>query len=167
MLPPKLTKEQFFSQLTDVPDYNYFYILNAEEPGISSYSSYSTLWINFYTTQDALDFMENVRGVAYNDPTSRKVKLYFASPDFALFQREIKTHSVNKLRGTLDQSEEYQEFLKKFEMEKDSKTKPVYEKKFTISEMMDVMQEKNNKLSSTYLFLVILKQIFPVLHLFM
>jgi regulator of nonsense transcripts 3 len=115
MLPPKITTQEFIDSVSPLPEYDYVQVDNPDpEWGAAN----SVAHINFINSDDAFWFLERFSGYQFIDEQGHS---HIALGDFAMSQKIFrpppnnKNTSTNLERGKLLESEEYIEFLQKYE----------------------------------------------------
>ncbi|XP_045465912.1 regulator of nonsense transcripts 3B [Harmonia axyridis] len=128
-LPPVIEKESLLNQISPLPDYDYFYLVNGE--AALGENSFSRAYINFTNLTDVYEFKERFDNYVFLD---QKGNEYPAVVEFAPFQKIPKKR--NKVRsdpkcGTIESDPYYLEFLEYLKKPKEQEDKPEYSYQFT------------------------------------
>ncbi|XP_044757296.1 regulator of nonsense transcripts 3B [Coccinella septempunctata] len=128
-LPPIIEKDSLLNQISPLPDYDYFYLVNGE--AALGENSFSRAYINFTNVTDVYEFKERFDNYVFLD---QKGNEYPAVVEFAPFQKIPKKR--NKVRcdpkcGTIETDPYYLEFLEYLKKPKEQEDKPEYSYQFS------------------------------------
>ncbi|KAL3277274.1 hypothetical protein HHI36_012624 [Cryptolaemus montrouzieri] len=133
-LPPTINKETFLNQISPVPPYDYFYLVNGE--AALGENSFARAYINFVSPNDVFDFKEKFDNYVFLD---HKGNEYAAVVEFAAFQKIPKKR--NKVRvdpkcGSIESDPYYLEFMENLNKPIEQEDKPEYSYQF-LTEIKD------------------------------
>ncbi|XP_063225141.1 regulator of nonsense transcripts 3B [Bacillus rossius redtenbacheri] len=112
-LPPSLTQDTFLKEVTPLPEYDYFYFVQADK-SLGQFA-FSRAYINFLHQEDVFRFKERFDNYAFLD---KKGNEYLSVVEFAPYQRLPKKRPVKKKdlkSGTVEQDPTYISFLESLE----------------------------------------------------
>lgn len=135
-LPPTIEKDSFLKQISPLPDFDYFYLVNGE--AALGENSFSRAYINFLNITDVFEFKERFDNYVFLDEKGNE---YPAVVEFAPFQKIPKKR--NKVRsdpkaGTIESDPFYLEFLEYLQKPVEQEDNPEYSYQFSENKDKDI-----------------------------
>lgn len=123
-LPPGITQDDFITQVSPIPEYNYMYTTKGDMS--LGENAFSRVYINFTHADDIYNFKEKFDNYVFVDTKGHE---YPAVVEFAAFQKIPKRR--NKARtdlksNTIETDPVYVEFLESLKVQPSSDEKPEY-----------------------------------------
>ncbi|KAK9881881.1 hypothetical protein WA026_018076 [Henosepilachna vigintioctopunctata] len=128
-LPPAIDKETFLNQISPVPSYDYFYLVNGE--AALGENSFARAYLNFLNPNDVFDFKEKFDNYVFLD---QKGNEYAAVVEFSAFQKIPKKRNKSRVDpkcGTIETDPYYLEFIENLNKPIDQEDKPEYSYQFS------------------------------------
>lgn len=123
-LPPGITQEEFLTQISPYPKYNYIYTVKGDAS--LGENSYSRAYINFVNADDIYDFKEKFDNYVFVDLKGHE---YPAVVEFAAFQKIPKRRNKSRTDpkcGTIESDPVYLDFLESLKAQPINDEKPEY-----------------------------------------
>ena len=123
-LPPRISEQDFLSQVSPLPDYDYIYIINGDTS--LGENSFSRVYINFVNQEDIFNFKEKFDNYVFVDDKGHE---YAAVVEFAAFQKIPKKRGKFRTDPKVDSIETdpmYLQFLESLKEQPNQDEKPEY-----------------------------------------
>lgn len=123
-LPPGITQEDFLTQVSPIPDYNYIYTTKGDMT--LGENAFSRVYINFVNMDDIYNFKEKFDSYVFVDLKGHE---YPAVVEFAAFQKIPKRRNKNRTdpkSGTVETDQVYLDFLESLKIQPTIDEKPEY-----------------------------------------
>lgn len=135
-LPPTIQQDEFLSQISPVPDYDYIYSIRGDFS--LGENAFSRVYINFMNPEDVFSFKERFDNYVFLDSKGHE---YPAVVEFAAFQKIPKKRNKNKVDpkcGTIESDPFYLEFLESLKQQPQQEEKPEFSYQLTSETKTDV-----------------------------
>lgn len=123
-LPPGITQDEFLTQVSPIPDYNYIYTTKGDMT--LGENAFSRVYINFVNMDDIYNFKEKFDNYVILDLKGHE---YSAVVEFAAFQKIPKRRNKNRTNpksATIESDPVYLDFLESLKVQPSNDEKPEY-----------------------------------------
>lgn len=128
-LPPEMSQEDFLTQVSPLPEYDYIYNVRGEAS--QGENAFTRVYINFVNSSDVFTFKERFDNYVFVDKRGHE---YPAVVEFATFQkvprRQQRKYRTDPKAGTIESDPCYQEFLESLKEQPAQEEKPEFSYQF-------------------------------------